>query len=130
MEVLVEIIFEVLLEVVLEVFFELGFYGIVAVSNKKQHSPVLKFVGYSLLGALAGLLSLVFFGELFVSDPSLQLANLVFTPVIAGAIMYQIGRWKHKKGYKLLSLDKFFYGTSFAFAMTLVRYLALSGVMN
>ena len=79
-------------------------------------------LGYGLLGALAGGLSLWLFPGLFIASPTAQLANLLISPALAGLAMASVGAWRAKRGQTLLRMDRYAYGFLFAFAMALVRY--------
>jgi hypothetical protein len=86
-------------------------------------SPALAVLGYAALGAVVGTVSLWPFPHSFLDAYSARLANLVVTPVIAGALMSFIGGRRKMKGEPLIRLDRFAYGVVFAFAMSLVRFL-------
>lgn len=79
-------------------------------------------IGYAIFGALAGGVSLVFFPALFIEIETLQVANLLITPVAAGIIMGMLGAWRRRRGEDLVRLDKFSYAFLFALAMGGVRF--------
>lgn len=113
---LIGIILEFLTVLILEVLFSLGFRRI----NDIFSHPIVTSI---IFGALSGFVSLLFFNEIIISDSSLQIANLLVTPLILGAIMSLIGKLYDKFHRKHSSLDSFTTGFSFGMAMTLVRYL-------
>lgn len=125
MEFLFEIVFqflgELLLQLVVELFVEMGMRSLAQVFARKP-SPRLALAGYTLWGVLAGGVSLIVFPHSAVRDPSLRLANLLVTPVLAGAAMMLLGRLREKKGKPLVRLDRFGYAFLFAFTMSLMRY--------
>jgi hypothetical protein len=86
-------------------------------------SPTLAVLGYAVLGAAVGAISLWPFPQSFLGPYPARLANLIVTPVIAGALMSFIGGRRQLKGEPLIRLDRFAYGVVFAFAMSLVRFL-------
>lgn len=89
----------------------------------REVSPALAVVGYAALGAVVGAISLWPFPHSFIGPYPARLANLVVTPVIAGALMSLIGERRQRRGEPLIRLDRFAYGVVFAFAMSLVRFL-------
>jgi len=117
-----EIIIEILAEVVLQVLFELGFRSLIE-PFKKSSSPFLAFIGYAVLGAIAGGISLLFIKEPLIINHNLRIVNLMITPCLAGLTMSILGRLREKQNLSLIRLDKFVWGFIFAFAMTLLRFL-------
>jgi hypothetical protein len=89
----------------------------------REVSPALAVLGYAALGAIVGAISLWPFPNSFLGPYPARLANLVVTPVIAGALMSFIGGRRQLKGEPPIRLDRFAYGVVFAFAMSLVRFL-------
>lgn len=89
----------------------------------REFSPALAVVGYAALGAVVGAISLWPFPHSFIGPYPARLANLIVTPVIAGALMSLIGERRQRRGEPLIRLDRFAYGVVFAFAMSLVRFL-------
>jgi hypothetical protein len=59
---------------------------------------------------------------LLVHSHTLQLMNVVLTPVAAGLAMMAMGAWRRRRDQELIRLDKFAYGYLFALAMALVRF--------
>ena len=86
-------------------------------------SPAFAVLGYAALGAVIGVISLWPFPHSFLLPYPARLANLIVTPVIAGALMSFIGGRRQLSGQPLIRLDRFAYGVVFAFAMSLVRFL-------
>ncbi len=120
MEFLFELIFEFAIQFVVEFLFELGLHSI-GEPFRRRPDPWLAALGYALLGAIAGGLSLFVFPQQFITEP-MRLANLVLTPLAAGAAMMAVGAWRSKRGDARLRIDRFGYGYLFALAMALVRY--------
>ncbi len=113
---IISLIVELVLELILELIFSLGFRRI---NDIFKHTIITSII----FGILSGFVSLLFFQEIIISDPYLQIANLLVTPVTLGIIMFMIGRIYDKLGMQHSSLDNFSAGFSFGMAMTLVRYL-------
>jgi hypothetical protein len=111
---------EVLLQIFAEALLEVGLRGL-ATTLKRDGNPYLASIGYPLLGAIVGTVSLWPFPTLFIHSHAGRIANAVVTPVIAGATMAAIGTWRRAQGQRVILLDRFAYGYLFALAMALVR---------
>ena len=111
---------ELLVSLFGEVLLELGWRGVFSVFEKEPH-PMLASVGYPILGAAVGALSLWPFPALFVHSHGGRIVNAVVTPVLAGASMAAIGAWRRRRGQRVVLIDRFAYGYLFALAMALVR---------
>lgn len=125
LEFVFELVFEVLGEVLLAIVFEaLAEAGVHVTRNptKEPPRPWLAAIGYAVLGAIAGGISLVIVPHLFMASQKTQLLNLVIAPVFAGAAMSALGAWRKNRGQDLIRLDRFAYGWLFAFSMALVRF--------
>lgn len=85
--------------------------------------PALAAIGYTILGAIAGGISLWLLPTLFVTAEWLRIANLILTPVAAGTLMGAFGAWRRRRNEELIRLDHFSYGFLFALAMALVRFI-------
>lgn len=121
-EIVFQFLGELLLQILFEFLAELGIYSLADTFKKPKH-PVLSTIGYVLWGAIAGGISLWIMPSSFISDPDLRVANLILTPIAIGGMMVLLGKLRAKKGQKLVKLDKFGYAFSFAFAMSLVRFI-------
>ena len=125
MEIIFELLFqflgEVFLQIVVEALAELGLYS-VREPFRKPPNPWLAAIGYAIIGAIAGVLSLWAFPVLFIASHSAQIVSLVLTPVVAGLSMVALGAWRHRRGQDTIRLDKFAYGYLFALAMAVVRF--------
>ncbi len=127
MELIFEFIFsifgELLLQIIVEVLIELGFNGVANnIKNRKDRSPFLAFIGYCILGAIAGAVSLWIVPHQVIESETFALLNLFVTPILAGFIMSYIGYLRKRSGKDRIRLDSFIYGFTFAFAMALIRY--------
>ena len=120
LELLFEFFGELFLQLIGEVLFELGLHSLGA-TFKRDANPYVATIGYVLLGALAGALSLLFFPTLFIASHAGRIANAVVTPFIAGAVMVAAGAWRRRRGQQPVLLDRFAYGYLFALVMALVR---------
>ena len=131
MEVLIEILLwvlhvfgEFLLQIVVELLAESGLYGLREPFRRpKPLHPIFAGTCYIALGALMGGLSLLFFPSPFIQSQVGRVANLLFTPLAAGAVMAAIGAWRLRRGKDTIRLDRFAYGYLFALAMGLIRFV-------
>ena len=127
LEAILQIFYELVLQLLAEVFAEIGFQSLAEVFKQRRiQNPWLASVGYFLLGALAGGVSLLIFKSTMIHSPAIRMVNLFLTPILAGLVMVLIGYLRQKKGRGLVRLDRFGYGFLFAFGMALVRFLYAS----
>jgi hypothetical protein len=127
MEILFELLFQFLGEIILQIVFEvLAEFGLRILREpfRQPPHPWLASLGYALLGAFAGGISLLFFPSLFLLSQAARLANLLLTPIAAGLVMAALGVWRRKHDQPLLRIDRFAYGFLFALAMASVRFFA------
>lgn len=124
MEVIVEVVLQFVLEVVgqivMQVLAEIGWHSVTNVF-KRNPVPWLAAVGYTLFGAIAGAISLLFLPALVSGLPA-RVANLAIAPVLAGVAMSMIGAWRRRREHRIIRLDRFRYGYLFALALALVRF--------
>jgi hypothetical protein len=128
MEFLIELIFEFFGEAILQLAFEaLAEVGIHLRHNTdgapRERSTGKRMVGYILMGAIAGGLSLLLFSHSFAKTQTARLVVLFLVPAFSGGVMTLIGYWRMKRGQIVIGLDRFIYGYMFAFAMAVVRFL-------
>ena len=124
LEVILQFFFELFLQILAEIFCELGLRPFAEMFQRKQiRNPWLASIGYFLVGAAVGGISLLFFKSTLIQNPSLRIVNLIVTPVLAGLVMLSIGWLRQKRGQYLVRLDRFGYGFIFAFGMALVRFM-------
>ena len=131
MELLLELaapIFQFLLELLLQFLFEiLAEFGLEAVREvirpTKPSRPALAAVGYALLGAALGGISLLIFPHKFAVSTWLQLLNVVASPAIVGGAMVGIGRWRRQRNQRQLLLHKFWFGSLLALVFAIVRLI-------
>lgn len=122
MEILLELLGELIVQIVAEVLAEIGLHSL-AEPFRRKRNPWLAAVGYVLFGTASGALSLLLLPDHVTPDGAARLLNLALTPVLAGAGMALLGRWRAKRGDALLGIDRFLYGYLFALAFALVRFL-------
>ena len=126
-ELFAEAILEALLQIVCELLVWVGFREASErrVANRTV-MPFFSFLGYLVLGALLGGLSLLVFSGSLSNTHAWKLTTLILIPILAGLMMSWIGLRNRKKGKDPLRLESFLFGWVFAFAFALVRVIALS----
>jgi len=118
-----ELFLEVLFEFAGEALLDLALRAIAEVFETSRFaSPVLATVGYTLLGASAGGLSLFIFPHPLVHPSRLHGINLLVSPIVTGLMMSLIGSILSRQGKKVVQIESFGYGFAFAFGMALIRY--------
>ena len=125
---MLDFIFQIFLELGLFVFSEflgdLGLRSTKEVFRPRQfRNPLLAGLGCLLFGAAVGLGSLLPFPRHFIRNPRAQIGNLVATPLMAGLIMWLIGKWRSGAANEMYVFDDFLNGWLFALGMGLTRYL-------
>lgn len=121
-EVVAEILIELVVQVVAELLVELGVRG-AAKLGTREAKPLVAALGYALLGAALGGASLWVWPQALLDD-SLRLAQLIVSPLLAGAMMAGIGVLVRRRGLASVRIESFFYGWLLAFSLSLVRFLA------
>jgi len=121
-EILFQFIGEILLQVIFELLAELGFRSLTD-TLKRPRNAVMSTIGFVLLGAMAGGISLLILPRSPISNLALRKINILVTPLVAGGVMMLIGRQRDKWGQTLVRLDRFGYAFVFALAMAVVRYI-------
>lgn len=123
----IELVAEFLLQFVLEVAVELGLHAArVMAREDAQVHPALAVVGYVIVGAGLGWLSLLIFPERIVANAPLPGVSLVVAPVLAGLGMSAIGWLRRRNDGRVIRLDRFSYGFLFAFTIAVVRFVFTS----
>lgn len=120
-EIILQFLGEIVLQIVFEAFSELGFQSL-ADTFEKRRNPFLSTIGFTLWGALAGGISLLIMPRSFIANLELREANVLITPLAAGAAMALIGRWRDKKGQSRVGIDRFGYAFVFALSMAIIRF--------
>jgi hypothetical protein len=120
---LVQFILEVLLQFAADLFAELGFEALqeVARPSRPPHQGLATF-GYSLVGAAAGGLSLIWFPIRFAGSIGLRLATLGLAPAVS-ALMLWIGlTLLARPADPAARRRRFWYAYAFGLAFALIRF--------
>jgi hypothetical protein len=118
---------ELILELLLQVFGELFIDLLIHVGVQV---PWVNRIGNNLLaggilfvvGAIVGVLSLIYFPRAFVRSESMHGISLVITPVLAGLAMEVIGRIRRRQRKLVIRLENFWYAYALALGMALIRF--------
>ncbi|MFA1287817.1 hypothetical protein ACDJ03_08310 [Xanthomonas axonopodis pv. nakataecorchori] len=121
LEGMLQLVAEVLLQALAELLIELGLHS-VAESFERRPSPWLAAVGYAILGALLGGVSLWLLPQHLTATFGARLAALLIAPLVAGGLMAALGAWRARRGDPVLRIDRFSYGYLFALCFALMRY--------
>lgn len=121
LELLLQALGEFLLQVLGEALMELGFHSL-AEPFRSPPNPWLASLGYALIGAILGGLSLLIFPQHLTPSGLARYANLILAPVAVGLCMVGMGAWRARRGDPILRIDKFSFGYLFALSLALVRF--------
>ncbi|KAB7764112.1 hypothetical protein [Xanthomonas maliensis] len=120
-ECITQFVVELLLQALTELLIEAGLHHM-RHSGHARRSPDAAVVGYVLLGASMGGISLLLLPRHLTTGEAARLAVLIGVPVLAGALMAVLGGWRERRGEQRLRLDRFSYGYLFALGFALVRF--------
>lgn len=120
LELVFELLGEFLLQVIGEALIEIDFHSL-AELFRRPPNPWLAAIGYALLSAVLGGISLLAFPNNLVLG-AWRVANLVATPIAVGGFMVIMGAWRARRGESVLRIDRFAYGYLFALRVALVRF--------
>jgi hypothetical protein len=91
--------------------------------QRSRAHPVIAAVGALLLGALVGFLTSLIWPARLLRPGPLPGASLVVSPLVTGALMDRIGRWRERGGAEPSYMATFWGGALFALSMALVRFV-------
>ena len=115
----VPLLAECLLSLVCEVFVEVGVHTF----REPFHRPGSAAIGYALIGAFVGGISVLILPALLIGDPAARRANLLVSPIVAGFLMMGIGAYRSRPGESLIRFDTFGNGAIFSLALASVRLM-------
>lgn len=124
MEILFEWLFTILFEAVFELALAFGWEGLAqAFGKRKNKSFPLACLGWFLIGAACGGLSVWIVPHKFLPGDSPRGLSLLLSPLLCGIIMKMVGDRLRRKGGQPTDLASFWGGSSFAFGYSLIRFL-------
>lgn len=121
-ELLFQFFAEILLQAAFELLAELG-YRSLANRLQRPRNPIYSIIGFIILGAIAGSVSLLILPYSPIENSTFRKINLVAMPIILGLMMMLVAKLRQKKNQDLVRIDRFGYAFVFAFAMGLVRFI-------
>jgi hypothetical protein len=121
MEIIFYVFGELLLQLVVEALVELGLHS-VKEPFKRPPNPWVAALGYLILGAILGALTLVIMPDHLMPVGMWRVLNLLLSPILLGLIMAAIGTWRLRRKQTVFRIDKFSYGYLFALALAMVRF--------
>ncbi len=118
----------ILLELFLQIFgeFALDILLHLLPSSARDRNIYFGILGYSLLGAVVGALTLFVFPDHLIRSSGLQIANLIVTPLLVAALMAQIGAMRRRRDKRVVRLEEFIYAYATALTFAVVRFFGAS----
>ena len=117
-----EVIFA-LFEFALEAAFDFIFRAIAEVFEISElNNPLLACTGYILPGGATGGLSLLLYPHPLFHPSHVHGISLLVSPILTGLAMWQVGSLLRAKNKKVIRIESFWYGFTFAAGMVLVRF--------
>ena len=124
-----EIFGDALIQIVLE-FLLNGLASIRrALPDTENKYPRLQAVGWFVVGAGVGGLSLAVYSKPLFHRGRLPGVSLLLSPLLTGLVMEQLGRFRAARGKSAQPLSNFHNGAAFAFGFALVRFLFAKAAM-
>lgn len=126
---ILEFLLEAFLEVIAAAILDLvsrAFLGLSkGLAKAVKQNRVLTSILYALLGALAGVLSLLVLPHPLIHvEHRIRLhgISILVSPIITGLVLSFVGRILRRLGKKVTPLETFGYGFAFALGMALIRF--------
>ena len=120
---LFEVFGEAILQVVFEVLAEVGIHLARGKAPHAESRRAWRLVGYPILGAMVGGLSLLVFSHSFAHSHAARVATFLLAPLAAAGSVVFLGILRAKRGQEPVALDRFVYGYLFALGFACVRYV-------
>jgi len=122
-EFLLELLTEAFLQIVGETLIALAIRSYKKIdADSKENSPVLAGAGYLLFGVACGAASFFLFPHPLVHRSRFHGTSLFISPVVSGLVMALIGFVRQRQNQRVIRLESFGYGFTFALGMALVRF--------
>lgn len=124
--ILLEILFEVILQFAIELLVDLVSRALSRIFKSAElGNPLLAAVGYFLLGAFFGRVSVACFPHPLVHPSRIHGISLLIGPALTGLVMSWIGSRLRRQEKKTVRIESFAYGFTFAFGFALVRFFLI-----
>lgn len=124
---LAELLLQFIFEVVVQIFVEIGVNAVGSVvrgvMGRENHHPAVAALGYLLLGACVGAVSVWAWPQRVVAVVHLPGISLILAPLVAGAAMHLWGTVLRRRGETPTNMATFLGGAAFALGVALVRFL-------
>ena len=109
-----------------ELVLALGWESTAASFRRRSSShPALAAVGYVLLGAAVGALSAWLLPYRFSQNDAISVLGVILNPIAAGFALNYYGASRRRRNRPTTNLATFVGGVSFAFGLSLTRFLLL-----
>jgi hypothetical protein len=113
---------EPFLEFILQLVVEFFVNGLGLGLSKILPEAVVGAIGYTLIGAMLGGLSLLIWPHGFLHSTPARVANLIVSPILSGGLFAALGQWRMRRGRPASSLEKFANGFCFSLSFGAVRF--------
>lgn len=118
----------IVLEFAAEFFLEFLAEGLIDVGSRasngdrKPPHPFVMGLIYCSLSIVLGVASLQLFPHHFIRDPEMRIWNVILTPIVLAIVMGEWGGYLRRSGKRVVALDSYALGYSFALIFALIRY--------
>ena len=123
LELLLELLVELFGQIVVEVLWEFGAAAYKAARPRGNRSVAVAVVGYAVVGAVVGALSLLAWPDRLFRPGPVPGLSLILGPVCVGAVMHGWGLLRRRRGHETTNLATFPGGAAFALGTALVRFI-------
>ncbi len=115
-----EFLFQFIAEVVMEKLYETFRH---AFKPHKEASKKRALIGYFMLGGCLGVLSFWLYPKRIIPIQGIPGLSMLIVPLLVGSAMSRWGKYQTRKGATISNLATFDGGVSFAFGISLIRFL-------
>lgn len=116
------------MEVLLEVLLYLGGEFLIDAiarfwpAGKAERNVYLGILGYAVLGAGIGMLTLWLVPHHLIPSRNLRIVSLIVAPVLAAGVMAWIGSMSRRKNRRVVRIEEFVYAYTTALTVAVMRY--------
>jgi hypothetical protein len=90
--------------------------------SSRARNVTITLLGYILLGAAIGGLTVVIIPTHVIANEDLRVANLILTPLLVAGAMASAGAIRRRRGKRVVRMERFFYAYASAVSIALVRF--------